>query len=216
MHKLDQKGDLVIPLVLVSTVLLGAIGFGVWAFMGMQDYKNNVDVKIGDAVEAAEKELSIEKDAQFAEEYKNPFTTYVGPSQFGTLTITYPKTWSNYVDESPSGSNELSGTMHPRYVSADVSDTNYALRYEVTNRTYESEMRSFDSKVRNGRVKVVPFRLAKVKSILGSRLTGSISGSKEGTMIMLPLRDKTVRVWTEGNDFGSDFEKILKTLTFVP
>lgn len=216
MHKLNQKGDLLIALVLVSTVLLGAIGFGVWAYMGMQDYKNNTDEKIADAVKAAEEELSIEKDAQFAEEYKNPFMTYVGPSQFGSLTVTYPKTWSNYVDESPSGTSELSGIMHPRYVSADDKDTNYAFRYEVVKRSYESEMKTFDSKVKNGKVKVVPYRLAKVESILGSRLTGSITSSKEGDMIMLPLRDKTVKIWTEGSDFGADFEKVLETLTFVP
>lgn len=215
MHKLDQKGELLIPLVIVIVLLLGSIGFGVWAYMGRQDYKNNVEQKIADAVEVAEENLTIKKDAEFAESYKLPNTTYKGPSAFGTLTFSYPKTWSNYANEAGKGNTPLDGTMHPAYVPAN-DEVNYALRYQVTERQYEQELKSFDSKVRNGRVKVSAYRLPNQKDVLGSRAEGEISNRKQGVLILLPLRDKTIKIWTEGSEFRKDFEAVLKQATFIP
>lgn len=214
MRKRNQSGDLLIPLVLVSVCLLGAIGFGVWAFMGRQDYKNNVDLKIEEAVEVAEENLTIKKDAEFAEQYKLPNSTYTGPSALGTLKITYPKTWSVYADENSNSTASLKGFMHPRYVPA--KDTNYALRFEVLERNYDQVLKSFNSKVKAGKTKVSAYRLPKLKSILGSKLVGEIDSKKSGVIILLPLRDKTVKVWTEGNEFRGDFDKILESFTFVP
>lgn len=214
MHKLDQKGELLIPLVLVSVLLLGALGFGIWAFMGRQDYKNNVDQKIVEAVEVAEENLTIKKDAEFAESYKLPYTTYRGPAAFGTITIQYPKTWSNYVDEQNNGT-PVDGYMQPGYVSAN-EDTNYALRYQVVNRQYDQEVKGIESRVKNGTAKTSAYRLPKLESVLGIKVVGEIDNRNTGTMIMMPLRDKTIKVWTEGEEFTNDFEAILKELTFVP
>jgi hypothetical protein len=215
MHKLDEKGDLLIPLVLVSVLLISSLAFGFWAFTGRQDYKNNVDKKIDEAVKIAEENLSVKKDAEFAEQYKLPNTTYQGPAAYGTLGITYPKTWSVYVDEDGNDSKPLSGIMHPKFVPA-TSDTNYALRFEVLGKSYESELKSFESAVRGGRVTVAAYRLPKVESVLGSKITGEIQGKKQGVLILLPQRDKTIRIWTEGSEFRGDFEKVLESLTFVP
>lgn len=216
MHKLDQRGELLIPLVIVTGFLVGSVGFGIWAFMGRQDYRNNVDQKIAEAVEVAEENLAIKKDAEFAESYKLPNITYKGPSAFGTLTIIYPKTWSNYVNEKGTGGIPVDGIMHPSYVSADDNGVNYALRYQVSERQYEQELRAFDAKVKNGRVSTEAFRLPSQQDILGARIEGEITSRKQGVLILLPLRDKTVKIWTEGSEFRADFEKILAQATFIP
>ncbi len=216
MHKLDQRGELLIPLVIVTVFLVGSIGFGIWAYMGRQDYKNNVDQKITEAVVVAEENLAIKKDAEFAESYKLPNVTYRGPGAFGTLSITYPKTWSNYVNERGSGNTPVDGIMHPSYVSSDDSSVNYALRYQVVERQYEQELRAFDSKVRNGRISVSAYRLPGREETLGSRLEGEITSRKQGVLVLLPLRDKTIKLWTEGSEFRTDFESILAQATFIP
>lgn len=215
MHKLNEKGELLIPMVIVSVLLVASIGFAVWAFMGRQDYKNNSDQKVAEAVVVAEENLAIKKDAEFAESYKLPNVTYTGPSAFGTLKVTYPKTWSNYVNERGSGATPLDGTMHPSFVPAS-GDVNYAFRYQVLERQYDQELRAFDSKVRNGRVSVTAYRLPNQQDILGSRIEGEVVNNKSGVMILLPMRDKTLKLWTEGSEFRSDFENILKQATFVP
>jgi len=214
MHKLDQRGELLIPLVIVGTLLFASIGFSTWAFMGRQDYKNNVDQKIAEAVEVAEENLTLKKDAEFAESYKLPYTTYRGPAAFGTLTIQYPKTWSNYLSET--GGTPVDGYMQPNFVSANKNDTNYALRYQVSERQYDEEIKTFDSKVKNGRVTSSAYRLPKQESVLGLRIEGEIDNRKQGVMVLLPLRDKTIKIWTEGDEFRSDYAKILDELTFIP
>lgn len=204
-----------LPLIIVTVFFVASIGFGIWAFMGRQDYKNNVDGKIAEAVEIAEKNLIVKKDAEFAESYKSPFVTYKGPAAYGTLAITYPKTWSNYVDERSSGTY-VDGYLHPSFVPANTNDVNVALRYQVSQKQYDQEVKSFDSKVKAGRAKVAAYRLPKQDSVLGIRVEGELDSRKQGVMVILPLRDKVIKVWTEGNEFRSDFETVLKELTFVP
>lgn len=214
MHKLNQKGELFIPLILVSTLLLFAIGFGTWAFMGRQDYKNNVDQKIAEAVAIAEENLTIKKDAEFAENYKLPYTTYRGPAEFGTLTIQYPKTWSNYLGSA--GGTPIDGYMQPNYVTASKDGVNYALRYQVVERQYDEVVKTYNSQVRTGKVKTSAYRLPKQDSILGMHIEGEIDTKKQGKVVLLPLRDKTIKIWTEGDEFRADYDKILQELTFIP
>lgn len=215
MHKLNEKGELLIPLIVVGVLLLGSLAFGFWAFAGRQDYKNNTDQKIAEAVKAAEEVLTIKKDAEFAEEQKLPHTSYTGPAAYGTLDITYPKTWSVYVDEDGGNSQPLNGYMHPRYVMAD-GDSSYALRFQVLGQAYDQALKQFESAVRQGKVSVAAYRLPKVESVAGSRLQGEVVSKKQGVMILMPLRDKTLKLWTEGSEYTSDFETILQNFTFIP
>ncbi len=214
MHTLDEKGGLLIPLVLVIVLLLGALGFGAWAFSGRQDYKNNVDSKIAAAVETANEKLSVEKEAEFAEREKSPSKSYQGPTALGAINIVYPKTWSAYVVESEGGNIVLSGYFHPGFVHDVRSDSSFAFRLEIVNDTYDAVIKTFDSKVKSGKVSVAAYRAPKVEASLGAMLTGDITSKKQGTLVLLPLRDKTIRLWTEGQDYKGDFDAILKELTF--
>lgn len=216
MHKLDEQGSLLVPLLITGSLLLFSLVFGFWAFAGMQDYKNNSDTKSAQAVEAAEQALAIKKDTEFAEVSKSPYKTYQGSATLGTITIIHPKTWSSYVENKASGSTQLSGYMHPDVVPATDSGTNFALRFEVVDTDYSSVLKSFDSAAKAGRVSVSAYRAPKVDSVLGSRIDGEIASKKQGNMVLLPLRDKTIKIWTEGHDFRGDFQAVLDNLTFIP
>ncbi|MDQ3065316.1 MAG: hypothetical protein M3Q36_03540 [bacterium] len=216
MHKLNQQGSLLIPLVLVVLVLFASAGFGAWAYMGRQDYKNNTDAKIEEAVEVANEKLSDELNVEFAELQKNPNNRYKGPVAFSTLQLVYPRTWSAYIDEGDSRATKIFGYFHPKFVPATDSDTSFAFRFEVESKTYDVIMRSVESSVKSGKVKVSAYRAPKVKTALGSRVEGEIINKKQGVMVILPVRDKTIKIWTEGDTYRGDFEKILSQLSFVP
>jgi hypothetical protein len=216
MLKLNDRGSLLIPLVLTGTLLLLALVFGLWAFAGMQDYKNNSDEKVAEAVTVAEQNLTIKKDAEFAEIQKSPYKTYQGPATLGTVTITHPKSWSSYVVDKAIGATQLSGYMQPDVVPSIDSTVNFALRFEVVDTAYDSVLKSFDSSVKSGKVAVSAYRAPKVDSQLGSRLEGEISTKKQGNLVLLPLRDKTLKIWTEGQDYKTDFQVVLDNLTFIP
>ena|ERR1700741_3543726 len=210
--------SLLIPFVLVIVLFLGALGFGVWAFAGMQDYKSHSDEKVTAAVTVAQQQTSTSKEKEFTEREKSPLKEYKGPAAFGTVTIQYPKTWSAFVTEAKdNGTTPIDGYFHPGFVPGITSGTDFALRVKVVSKQYADELKQFDSKVKSGKVKVSPYVLTKVPGTPGSMVEGEINTGQQDTMVLFQLRDKTIEISTESAQFRSDFDKIiLANLTFIP
>lgn len=208
---------MIVSFVITLVLLLGSVGFGIWAFMSRQDYKLHTDQKIAVAVEKAENQVSLAKDAEFAEEAKNPYKEYVGPTTFGAISITYPKTWSSLVDET-NKTTPVDGYFHPNFIPGIDSGTAFALRLRVVSKPYSTLLATFSSAAKKGEVKISPYSAPKVPSVIGSRVDGKINDtSKDGSMILLPLRDKTIEISTWSSDFVKDFDSIvLANLTFEP
>lgn len=218
MRKLNQSGSLLVPFVLVLVLLIASIGFGAWAFTNMQDYKNNSDKKSAVAAAAAADAKAKEKDAAFAEAEKSPVKNYKGPETYGGISFDYPKTWSAYVSETGKSNSPIDGYFQRNYVPDISSDIAFALRIQVVNTGYEQVLKTFDNPVKTGKAKVSAYRAPKVDSVLGSMVEGElVSGKKQGTMVILPLRDKTLKIWTEGSESLGDFNNtILASMTFAP
>ena len=220
MKRLNQRGAIdswLIAFIVTLLITLIALGFGIWAFSGRQEYKNKVDEKIAIAVVDAETANSLKKDAEFAEKEKNPLRTYTGPATYGSLSISYPKTWSAYVDETAKSNLPLSGVLNPSFVPGLQSNLPVAQRFTVSSSNYSSVVKTFDSLVKAGKIKVTPYKADKVPNVIGVRLDGEILTGKQGSMIIVPLRDKTLQVWTESPQFVPDFNTIiLPNLVFVP
>jgi hypothetical protein len=212
MHKLNQKGSinpLVVALVFATVLMIVASILAVVNYTNFVDQRDNNQPKIEAAVEEAEAAQKAELDAEFAEKAKQPNDTYLGPSEYGSVKMTYPKTWSVYVDK---GSNGLDFYAHPAFVPAN--DVNYALRMEVISKEFSNEIKSYDSQVKKGDLKASS---VKVSGISGTRLDGFLERDQEGSMVIFPLRDKTLKVWTENKEFRGDFNNIvLKKLSFIP
>jgi len=214
----DERGSIVLYIVLGLFVVLfaSATAFGVWAYGSRQDYKDNSDQKAAAAVAVAVKNEDKTKDAEFVEREKNPLRTYTGPEQYGKVSIQYPKTWSAAITEAASN-NVIDGYLHPSFVPGFQSNTNFALRLQVLQSPYDAVLKQFDSAVRGGQVKVTPYVAPKQPGITGARIEGQLTPQKKGTMVLLPLRDKTIKLWTESDQFVGDFNNIiLANLTFQP
>ncbi len=208
----------------VSGILAVLFGLGmvvfialfVWAFAGQQDYKNNVDQKVAEATVVAVQEAESAKDVEFLEKEKKPYETYRGSSTYGSLSFEYPKTWSLYVEESTSGT-VLDLYAHPVVVHDTSADIPYAFRVEITSRSYDTELSSFESDIEKGVVRAEAFRASSVPDALGVKLTGEIDRNIQGVMVLLPLRDRTIKLFTESTDFANDFNSIiLPQLSFIP
>lgn len=221
MIKLNQNGavgGLMISFVLAVLMLLGAIGFGAWAFMSRQDYKDNVDAKISTAVDVAKKEEAKKKDAEFVEAEKKPLSIYNGPETYGSMALHYPKTWSGYVNESGQGSGTLlDGFFYPGIVPAtNVKGNSFALRIQVVGESYDSAVKEY-AKERDDAPSVSAYSLPKLPDVVGVRVTGKLTSQVDGDMVILPLRSQTLKIWTEGSEFTDDFEThILSNFTFSP
>jgi hypothetical protein len=207
---------LLISLILSIVVLLGVAGFGAWAYSSRQDYKNNSDLKSAAAASEAVKKTQIEEAAKYAEQAKSPLQQYVGPSQYGAVTVQYPKTWSGYIISN--ASNPLSTYFHPDVVPDIVGGKNaYAMRIQVIPRSYASQMQQYETSVNAKKITVTPYTLPKVPDVVGSRIDGQISADNQGSIVVLPLRNMTLMISTESQDFIKDFnEIILPNATFAP
>ncbi|HSX53259.1 MAG TPA: hypothetical protein VLF90_02740 [Patescibacteria group bacterium] len=217
MLRLEERGSLLVPFVLVLLLFFGAAGFGIWAFSSRQDYKNNVTPKIAAAVAVAQQQTSSQKDNDFAQAQKQPLKNYNGPSTYGSLVVKYPKTWSAYVVSSDHSDTPVDGYFQPDFVPGIESTTDYALRVQISSTTYSQTMQQFSTYVKSGTTTVSAYRVDKVPSDLGSRIDGQLTSTKHGSMIVLPLRDKTLKVWTEADQYKTDFNNnILPNITFSP
>lgn len=217
----NEAGDinvLLIPLILLILLFLGAAYFGYWAFMQRQDYKNNSDKKVAVAVSDAKKAEDIVKDQAFAEAEKNPLTNYEGPSDFGSVHVSYPKTWSVYIN-SPS-TQPLDAYFNPQSVPpANDQNSVFALRIKVLQQSYSSVITTMNSYVTSKQITLTPFSFPKVPGVVGVRADGNIEPGKKnvGSMIIVPLRDKTLEVYTESQPEVDDFNTIiLQNFTFIP
>ncbi|MEI8338583.1 MAG: hypothetical protein WCF91_01490 [bacterium] len=227
MLKHNQKGavdGVMIALGFCIFVLLLSIGFGTWAFMGRQDYKNNVDKKISAAVKIGKQQESTAKDKEFAEKEKNPLRPYNGPFEYGNINLLYPKTWSGYVsiNKDAQTTSPLIGYFYPSIVpSTDDAGNRFALKIEVTSEPYATVMDSISNFVESSGDKtpptLSPYALPKVPKTIGTKVSGNLPGDKDGEMIILPLRSQTIKISTEAQQFVPDFEKIiLPNFVFTP
>ena len=154
---------------------------------------------------------------EFDEKEKSPLTKYTGPGNYGTLTISYPKTWSAFVTEANAASSPIDGYLHPGFIPGLQSGTAYALRFQVLNSSYAAELKKYEAGAKTGKVKIAPYKLPKVPELTGSRVDGQIATNQQGSVVLLPLRDKTIVITTQAPQFVADFNNIiLPTLTFIP
>lgn len=226
MFKHNQNGavnSLVLSLILSLTLLIAAIGFGTWAYMGRQDYKNNSDQKVSAAVEIAKQKEATAKDAEFVQAEKKPLRTYNGPSEYGSINMSFPKTWSGYVSiTSTNNNNQVEGYFYPNIVPSVSSDTSvFATRIQVVGQPYDQVLQSITNQLKSNSKSpppdYTPYALPKVPKSIGVKLTGSLPGQKQGEMVILPLRSQTIKIWTESDQFKPDFENnILPNFSFIP
>ncbi len=211
----EQGAAAVVLLIFMTLGFFLASAFGVWAFIGMQANKTDLDQKIKTASAVAVQQAESAKEAEFTEREKSPFRSYSGSSTYGSLTYKFPKSWNVYAEEGKS-STLLDFYAHPGVIPGLGKEVNFAFRTQIVDAQYEKEADRFASSVKSGKVTVEPFRPELVSTELGVIVKGEIFSGKKGAMILLPQRDKTFKLWTESEDYVADFTEIIKTISFVP
>lgn len=204
---------LLMPLIVASILFFATFGFAVWSYMGMVDYRDNVDQKIQTAVNVAVEKNSTDKDNEFLEKEKNPLKTYKGPAVLGSISFDYPKTWSGYYVEKD---KDMYLIMQQNLVNGD-QNTYYHLRVDVANTSYDSNMKSYEGSLKKGIISAKPFRLAKLPDILGTRFDGEVQNGVKGSTILIPSREKTIIISTYNEQAVNDLNNIvLPSFTFTP
>lgn len=208
---------------ILAGLLVLSLIFGLWAFSALQAANKKANNSTSQAAAAQKSQQDALK--KYNDLLKQPYKTFKGPDNYGTVTFSYPKNWSAYVDST--GANEpINAYFYPDQVPSVQSGTAFPLRVELLNSDYASVVAQYTPQVTQGSISshaYMPPAMAKNPSVQpGIRLDGAIDQSSTGTtlqgsMVILKVRDKTLQIYTQVNSNLSDFNNVvLNSLTFVP
>ena len=209
--KKAMKSSLIETIVLVVVCLIAAAGVicAVVFFLQWREAETNVqgqiDISVAEAVEA-QKSLD---EANFAEREKLPNTEFVGPSDYGSLSFMYPKTWSVYVAKDASNGGDYEAYFNPVQVEPVSDETINALRVMIYDRPIDQVKTQYESLVKNGKLSSSVYQ---VGDITGTLYSGQITNYVTGILLMIKINDKTAIIQTDSMNFKSDFESLIATI----
>ncbi len=199
-------------LVVVCLIAAVAIVFAVIFFMQYNDLKNTTDSQVGVAVAQAIEDTQKENNAAFAEKEKLPFEKFVGPSDYGSISFEYPKTWSAYIAMDGADNSDYQAYFRPKSVEAvENENSRYALRFIIRNEQITTVQQEYDALKEQG-VTASVFN-ADNNKISGVRYEGMLSEGIDGIVVVAKVNDKTVILQTDVRSvYAQDFESLLSKL----
>lgn len=214
-RKKKQTGS-VLLVVLVSvfaatTLILG--GVSIWLYGRNQQISSDVDsqikIKVNEAVTAKQNEMQ----EKFANENLRTVDQYKGPTDLGGVSLSYPRDWSVYVntDLNSGNNNKYEVYFNPGEVPKVSDRQQFALRVTIENKDYDTVMDGYQSKINNGDL-TSSSESANGKQ--GTRLAGNFSQDIRGYAVVYKIRDKTLTVRTDAEDFKAAFDQIAQTINF--
>ena len=200
-----NRASLIETIVLVIVCLLAAAGIicSVVFFLQWNEAETNLEGKINMAVAEAKEEQKTLDEANFAEREKLPNTEFVGPSDYGSLSFMYPKTWSVY------NGGDFEAYFNPVQVEPVSNQTINALRLTIYDRPIDQVRTQYDSLVKSGKLES---RVYQSGDVSGTLYSGQISNYIDGILLMIKINDKTAILQTDSQNFKEDFEALIATI----
>lgn len=202
----------------VLVVVFGS--FGIWSYMNYTDQRTDVDQRVDKATAAAVLKNSQDLEAKFEAREKEPMRQFSGPSDYGSLTFDYPKTWSAYqaTDISAGGGVTYAAYLNPIVVPpvTNAIDTTkdaikFAVRIKIEQKTYDQSVDSYQQLIKKGSLQSSVYSDG---SHTGTKLVGNFSDNIYGTAVLIKMRDRTLTIRTDGDVFQNDYDALLKTVKF--
>lgn len=202
----------IVAVVVLSLAVVGLGVFGAWAYNNYVDQRDNVNQKVNLAVTAAKQAQSVADAAKYDQAAKLPTLKFTGPSDLGSVTFNYPKTWSGYIYNNGSGGN-FEAYFQPGIIPPVSGTTPFALRVSILGSSYTSVVTSLQNQIKAGKLTAESFTAG---GEVGLKVAGQISSNiKDGEMVVMKIRDQTLELYTQSPTYKSDFETIvLPSLNF--
>lgn len=199
--------------VIAAILLLLTIFFGARAFINSEDL---TEANLQGQKEGAAAQKAVDEKA-FTTEKNSDFRTYVAPDYAGSFRVSVPKSWSIAVTPNESGTT-LSALSSPDFVENKLDK--YALRFALINKEIEEVKKPLDNltKEKDPKKRKLNVEDITVSGIKGFKYTGQISSKiPNGTLVLVPLRDKTFSIQTDDNEqYLTVFNSIVANLSLNP
>ena len=200
--------DIVI-MALLGLVAIAAASLAVMFYMNWDEAKTDVDGKVAAAERAARADQQKTDEENFAQREKQPNLEFTGPSDYGSLSFMYPRTWNTYVAKDATTGGDFEAYFNPSQVNPVSNTTIHALRVTIYDRPIEDVRKSYDALVKSGKLTVSVFQ---VGDKTGDRYDGEFSKDIVGSMVMLKINDKTAIIRTDAAIFRADFEAVIASI----
>lgn len=199
------------------------IGVGVLAFillittvvyaLNASKYQKQSTTAYNDGMEAGKKEQKEADNVAFNKELTSSTRTYTAPVINGSFEISYPKAWSLSVDNS--SSYPVAGLINPSFVTVQAPEQ--ALRFTLIDTPYAAIKKRYDDSLKTYKAKASEVTVSGIK---GTQYAGNINDKSKtsvGTVVIVPLRDKTMLMQTDNNKvYGETYKQMLETAKLIP
>ncbi|MBQ2638437.1 hypothetical protein IJF89_02035 [Candidatus Saccharibacteria bacterium] len=202
-----------IVIILLSLLLIGGLLLAYYFYNEYRLASTDIESQVSTALIAREKEITDRLEAEFAEREKQPYNTFTGPDDYGTLSFKYPKTWDVYVAKDASNGGDFEAYFYPGYVPAVSNTTVFSLRVIIKSETFETATNRYKNLV-TGREKKLDTSVITVNGQDANRYDGTLPNQLIGSVVLFKIRDKVVTLETDADIYRADFAKILETITF--
>ena len=203
------KRTLIIVGVVLALVIIAT------GFLGYRAYQGTtaLNEKYSTGYNAGKADQGKADDAKIQEINRNPFRSFTAPKELGAFVVSFPRNWSLAVTKTTG--EACSGYWQPDFVDTDSSA--YALRISVTDDSYDSSLAKLRASVKSSKNKLTESTV-EVSGVDGAKFSGLIDKkTTNGTVIILPLRDKTMVIQTDDNaKYGKDYDDIVTKLKINP
>jgi hypothetical protein len=201
-----------IILVFVCLIAAAAIVFAVMFYMQYNDLQADYDSKLASEVAAAEKNQKEIDEKDFMDREKLPNYSFTGPSDYGSISFQYPKTWSVYIHSDGTQNSDFEAYFSPKFVNPiDDEKSRYALRFIIRNEPSDEVMREYNTKVLDGDMTSKIFN-ADRNRISGNIYEGTIEEGMVGIVFVFKVNNMTGILRTDAETFRKDFEALVETL----
>ena len=193
---------------LILFLIAGSLA--IWAYMQYSREKSHVQSK--DAIKVAEgKREQAEFDwRKYSDEAKNLRVEFVGPTEYGRVSFMYTKTWSVYIANDGSDRGDYKAYFHPISVPPITNkNSRFALRLEIINKNMDTVLNEYQSRLKKGEL---TSSSTEFNGISATRIDGTFEKELRGSVVLMKVRDKTIRFSTDADTFKPDFQTILSTV----
>ena len=200
-------------LIVVCLIAATAIVFAVYFFMQFNELKTDFDLQKDAAVAEAVAKQQDEDNAKFAEAEKLPYKQFSGPSDYGSISFEYPKTWNVYIDsDGLSNNSDFISYFRPEQVDSIKDNTSrFALRFKILNQQITNVQKQYDSKIQSGKMTSSIFN-ADNNNITGTKYVGEIEKDMNGIVVLIKVNDKTAIFQTDSMVYQQDFETLISKI----
>ena len=164
------------------------------------------------AIEVAEgRRKQAEYDqGQCLEQAKSQRIEFVGPTEYGRVSFLYPKIWSVYIANDGSDRGDYKAYLHPVSVPSTTNKSSrFALRLEIINKNMDTVLNDYQSRLKKGEL---TSSSTEFNGISATRIDGTFEKELRGSVVLMKVRDKTIRFSTDADTFKPDFQTILSTV----